>query len=98
MDIDRLREQKRAEIEQQGRQMAVDEIIALKQRHHTEGLIYTFECDGKRIEAAFLTATPLPDPATAYRIELLAPLTTVANGQCYIADTHGKRLGGGAIP
>ena len=77
--------------------MAADEVIALKQRHiQANNLRYTFEHAGKTVEATFVTATPLPDPETAYQIELLAPASTVADGQCYITDTHGKRVGGTA--
>jgi hypothetical protein len=94
MDIDALRAQKRAEIEQAGRQMAVDEILALKQRYQkASDLTYTFECEGQQVQGAFVTASLGQNPPNAYEIVLLAPATTVVAGQCHITDMHGKKLG-----
>src|SRR4051794_14274647 len=96
MDIDALRAEKRAEIEQASRQMAVNEILALKRRYEkTSDLTYTFECEGREVNGAFLTASLGQKPPNAYQIVLLAPATTVVEGQCYITDTHGNRLGAG---
>jgi hypothetical protein len=96
MNIDALRAQKRAQIEQESRQMAVDEILALKQRYKASDLIYTFECEGQQVQAAFVTASLGQRPPNAYQIEVSAPAATVADGQCYIIDRHGKRRGAGA--
>jgi hypothetical protein len=98
MDIDAFREQKRAQIEQESRQMAIDEILALKQRYkETSDRIYTFECEGREVSAVFVTASPGQRPPNAYEIDLTAPVSTVADGQCYIIDRHGKRQGAGGF-
>src|SRR5437763_16944434 len=74
--------------------MAVDEILALKQRYkEASGLMYTFECEGQQVQAAFVTASLGQRPPNAYQIELIPPATTVAEGQCYIIDRHRKRQG-----
>jgi len=93
MDIEQLRKIKLREIEETARQRAVDEIIALKKRHIGNDLRYTFECDGKQITAAFVTASLQEDPLNAFQIELLAPAGISANGQAYIYDISGKKLG-----
>lgn len=93
MDIFALRAQKRAEIAQKGRQMAVDEILALKQRYKQVDPTYTFECEGQQVQVAFVTAELDQNPPNAYKIHLIAPATAFVEGQCFITDRHGNRQG-----
>src|SRR5438093_8045170 len=96
MDIDELRRIKKAEIEQQSRQRAVDEIIALKGKYKdADNLAYSFEHKGQTINGAFVTAS-LCSPAVAansYQIELLVLPEVIVEGQCHIHDTKGSDWG-----
>lgn len=88
------------EVEEQARQLAVDEVMALKNRHNpTKGgsSKYEFEYEGKTILAAFVTGSNLHSPANSYQIELLSLPDVVVAGQCFITDTKGRRLGATAI-
>ena len=73
--------------------MAVDEILALKQRYNKADLAYAFEWEGQEVLAAFVTASLRQDPPNGYEITLIAPPTTVVAGQCFIIDQHGKKVG-----
>jgi len=93
MNTEKLRAEKLAEIEEKDRQLAIDEIMALKERHLKikPPPIYNFEHDGKLVKAVFVTAGVEEKPPNFYRIELLAPKETVVNGKCMITDRHGKQ-------
>jgi len=77
--------------------LAAEEILALTLRYHENpDQTYTFECDGTTVTATYNTATLCPRPVNFYRIRLIAPLETVANGPAFIIDRHGRRQAAGA--
>jgi hypothetical protein len=94
MDIDELKRQKLAEIEERARQKAVGEILALKGKYRgQQDLTYVFEHNGQTTEGVFLSAGLGPECANAYQIIVLVLPNVVVNGQCYITDMKGERIG-----
>jgi hypothetical protein len=94
MDDDDLEAAKRQEIGDRARERAVNEIVALKKRHiGGKDPKYTFECDGKKITGAFVTASLIESPPNAFQIELLVPAAACAEGEAQIVDTNGRSVG-----
>src|SRR6266705_2632549 len=96
MSNEQRRQERLAEIERQGRQMAEDEILELKRRYQkASDRRYSFEQGEHTVEGVFVSASMESSlhPANAYRIELLVPAKTIVEGQCYVTDRHGQKVG-----
>jgi hypothetical protein len=97
MNIELARARALVEKQETGRELAMAETFALRDRH--EGKSYAFEYCGQKISGRFVTAclqTTLQTP-NAYRIELIVPAQTLADGECFITDTHGRRIDAHAV-
>jgi hypothetical protein len=92
MSIERSRERILLNEKEEGRQLAVDEVLALKYRY--EGSFYTFEYGGGCVTARFVAGClqTAIQPANGYRIELLASHETLVDGPCVITDIHNHKV------
>lgn len=95
MDIESLRRIQLAKLDQKARDMAQSEIEWLSEKY--SGQIYTFEHNGVQVSASFLGAEgSRTSPPNSYRIQLKAEPSLVVDGQAFIIDSKGKRLGASA--
>jgi hypothetical protein len=92
MNMEQNRERILLNEREEGRQQAVAEALALKYRY--EGSYYTFEYGGKCVTARFVTAClqTAIKPAGGYRLELLAPSSTLVDGPCVITEISGRKV------
>jgi hypothetical protein len=97
MDTDQTRERILLNEKEEGRQLAMEETLALRDCY--EGKPYIFEYGGQDITADFVTAglQTTERPANGYRIELLASPRTFVDGECVITDIHGHKVDAFAI-
>jgi hypothetical protein len=82
---------------EEGRQLAMDETLVLRDCY--EGKPYVFEYGGQTMTAEFVTACLLTaeQPASGYRIELLASPQTLVDGECMITDSQGRKIDAFAV-
>jgi hypothetical protein len=82
---------------EEGRQSAMDETLVLRDCY--EGKPYIFEYGGQTMTAEFVTAClqTAEQPASGYRIELLASPQTLVDGECMITDSRGRKIDAFAI-
>jgi hypothetical protein len=97
MDTDQARESALLNEKEEGRRLAMEETLALRDCY--EGKPYIFEYGGEDVTANFVTACLQTSkrPANGYRIELVASPRTLVDGECVITDIHGHKVDAFAI-
>jgi hypothetical protein len=76
------------------RQMAAEEVRALKGKYRGTALIFPFKIGNKKHRAVFYAArlTGPPHPPDTYLIEALVPGDVSLNGRVTITDRNGNKL------
>ena len=98
MKLEETRERILLDELEKGRQTAVAEVAFIIERHENHS-VYPFEYGGQKMSAMFIQACLETDhhPPNAYRIEMVASHDTLVDGDCFITDSHDRKVQGNAI-